>query len=59
MQRSFDQPEHWRERAAQMRALADDMADLVAQATMLEIADQYDRIAVRAEQRLQTQKPAA
>ena len=42
-----------------MRALADDVADLVAKATMLEIAEQYDRLAVRAEQRLQNKKPAA
>jgi hypothetical protein len=57
--RSFDQPEHWRNRAEEMRRHAEDMRDLVAKAMMLEIADQYDKLALRAEQRLGTEKPAA
>lgn len=59
MNRSFDQPEHWRCRAEQMRVLAEDMRDLVAKASMLDIADQYEKLALRAEQRLRTEKPAA
>ena len=42
-----------------MRALAEDVVDLVAKASMLDIADQYDRLAVRDEERLQNPKPAA
>jgi hypothetical protein len=59
MPASFDQPERWRERAAQMRTVADAMGDLVARTSMLEIADQYDRHVDRAEQRVQSQKAAA
>lgn len=59
MNRAFDTPEHWRERARQMRALAEDIRDLIAKADMLEVADQYERLAVRAELRLRDQKPAA
>lgn len=43
MNRSFENPEHWRECAQQMRALATEMRDLIAKANMLEIADQHDR----------------
>jgi hypothetical protein len=42
-----------------MRTLAEDMRDLVAKATILEIAEQYENIARRAEERLRTEKPAA
>jgi hypothetical protein len=42
-----------------MRALAEDIRDLIAKADMLEVADQYERLAVRAELRLRDQKPAA
>ena len=59
MNRSFDQPEHWRSRAETMRTLAADIRDLMAEATMLEIADQYETLALRAEQRLRNEKPAA
>ena len=59
MTASFDQPEHWRQRAEEMRRLAEGVSDLVAKAGMLQIADQYDRFAARAEERLRNQKPAA
>ncbi len=42
-----------------MRRLAEGMSDLVSKMGMLQIADQYDHLASRAEQRLCGQKPAA
>ena len=47
MTASLDQPE-----------LAHEMRDLVVRASMLEIADQYDRPALRAEERLRFLKAA-
>jgi hypothetical protein len=55
----FNNPEHWRSRAKTIRMLAHDMNDLAAKAMMLRVADDYDDLAVRAEQRLKGQKPAA
>jgi hypothetical protein len=46
-------PNHWRERAAQMRALAGDTADAEAAAIMLKLAEDYDKLAGRAEIRAQ------
>jgi hypothetical protein len=40
-------PEHWRERAVQMRTLSDWIEDAATKATMLDLADQYDRLAKR------------
>jgi len=44
----INDPKHWRDRAEEMRAAAEDMKDPVAQGTMLEIAEQYEKLALRA-----------
>jgi hypothetical protein len=49
------EPNHWRERAAQMRALALDTADAEAAAIMLKLAEDYDKLADRAELRARGQ----
>jgi hypothetical protein len=44
-------PGHWRQRAEQMRALAMEMVDPETRQTMLQLALDYERLAVRAIQR--------
>ena len=39
--------EHWWERAVQMRTMSDWIEDAATKATMLDLADQYDRLAKR------------
>jgi hypothetical protein len=46
-------PEHWRVRAAEARAMAAKITDLKARLAMLEIAKNYEHIAERAELRKQ------
>ena len=44
----FDDPVHWRERAVDMRRIADEMEPLpLAKASLLRIADGYERLAAR------------
>ena len=42
---------HWRDRAAEMRILSRMVKDIEAQANMARLADDYDKLAERAEQR--------
>jgi hypothetical protein len=47
----INDPEHWRDRAAGMRALAGTMKDPETIAIMNRLADDYDKLAERAELR--------
>jgi hypothetical protein len=48
---SINDPKHWLDRAKEARALAEQMDDPEAKRTMLAIADDYERLAKRAEER--------
>jgi len=47
----FYDPKHWRKRADEARSLADGMKDEISKQMMLQIADDYEHRAKRAEQR--------
>jgi hypothetical protein len=48
---------HWRDRAAEMRVLSDGMKDAEVQSTMLRLANDYDILADRAEDRAKNDIP--
>jgi hypothetical protein len=47
----FFYPCHWLHRAEEMRALADDMKDDTAKKSLLRLAEEYEKLAKRAEVR--------
>jgi hypothetical protein len=49
---AFQRPDHWRQRAEEIRAIADSMKDATAQKMLFKIATDYETLAVRAEIRL-------
>jgi hypothetical protein len=48
----YNDPEHWRERAMEARAVAEKMTDVLGKNAMMEIAEKYERLAARAFERL-------
>lgn len=48
---AFDDPQHWHDRAEEVRLIAEDMNHGESKATMSRIADEYDRLARKAEER--------
>jgi hypothetical protein len=54
---SINDPQHWRARAKQARILAEQINDQMSREMMLGIADDYEHLAERAEER--AKKPPA
>jgi hypothetical protein len=54
-QGNINDPKHWRDRAAEMRALTETMKDPETIAIMNRLADDYDKLADRAAQRQREQ----
>ena len=55
--RLLNDPEHWRSRAEEARAIAEQMIDRDASEMMLKVAEQYEDLARRAERRRLAKPP--
>jgi hypothetical protein len=53
----INDPKHWPDRAAEMRALSETMNDVETKAIMLRLASDYDKLADRAAQRANSKLP--
>lgn len=51
MEPLYRDPQHWRDRAASTRAVAEQISDPESKRLMLEIVDQYEKLAQRAQVR--------
>jgi len=51
MKALINDPEHWLSRAEEARAIAEQMTDSQARASMLRVAQEYEKLAERAEAR--------
>jgi hypothetical protein len=51
MAKTWDDPKHWRERGEQLRTLAEGVNGADAKEQLLKLADDYERLASRAEER--------
>lgn len=54
----LNDPAHWRARAIEARAVADQLSDPVSKAMMLNVAEGYEQLARRAEERSARPLPA-
>jgi len=54
MRYSLDDPDYWRKRAGETRAMADNLKNPEARDAMLTIADSYERLARNAATRIST-----
>ena len=52
----INDPKHWRERAEEARIHAEQMNDLESKKAMLRIAEDYEKLAKRAEQRIRGER---
>lgn len=50
----MNDPLHWSQRARETRLLTETVDDPAARAAMLNVADEYDRLAARAAERAET-----
>jgi hypothetical protein len=53
----LNDPEHWRDRARQTRAMAETVTDSAAKRAMMAVAGEYDEVAKRAEDRRSGKMP--
>jgi hypothetical protein len=56
-QSHLDDPDYWRDRAAEVRALADDVNNQKARDVILQMAAEYEILADRAQERARRGRP--